>query len=121
MNRNKFIVAGIMAVVIVVAILIGATRDYGQGEIKATLIIENSGIECETVLSAGSTVFDLMTACKVPFEEEGGLVTSINGVSQDPSASKYWMYYINGELAPVGAGDYIVQNGDEIVWKLESF
>jgi len=119
---TKKIAAGIV-IIAVVAVVYSTARMYtGEGEIRATLIIENSSTTtCEAKISAGSTVFDLMKACSIPFEEEGGFVISINGISQDPGANKYWLYYVNGEFAQVGAGDYIVQEGDEITWKLESF
>ncbi len=115
-----------MVGIVIIAVAAGAlyytTYRAAEGNVKATLIIENGERKvCEVSLAAGSTVFDLMTACGVPFEEEGGFVTSINGVSQDASAGLYWLYYINGEFAQVGAAEYIVQEGDEITWKLESF
>lgn len=120
--EQKKIVVGIVIAVIIIAAVVYSTQNTGEGTIRATLIIENGDkITCEEKISVGSTVFDLMTACNISFEEDGGFVTSINGVSQDTAANKYWMYYINGELAQVGAGTYIVQEGDEITWKLESF
>lgn len=120
MNKNKVIV-GVVIIVAVAVVLYGTTQRYTSGgKIEATLIIENGGIiECDAEIAAGSNVFDLMNACGVPFEEEGGFVTSINGISQDTKAGKYWLYYVNGEFAQVGAGEYIVQDGDEITWKLE--
>ncbi len=121
MNKRK-IVAGVV-IVALIAVVYGTTTMYtGEGEVTAALIIENGGtVTREATLPEGSTVFDLMTACGIPFEEEGGFITSINGVHQDEDAGKYWLYYINGEFAQVGAGEYIVQEGDEITWKLESF
>ena len=121
MNKKKVSV-GIVAFFMVAAVLYGSTRNYGGGSVRAALIIENGGItRYEADLPSGSSVFDLMTACNIPFEEQGGFVTSINGISQDTDAGKYWIYYINGEYASVGAADYIVMDGDEITWKLEGF
>jgi hypothetical protein len=121
MDKKK-IVVGIVVVVIVAAALYGSTQMYGGNTIEATLTIENGGtMTYSAELTGGSNVFDLMKACNVPFEEDGGFVTSINNISQDTEAGKYWIYYINGESALVGAGDYIVQEGDHITWRLESF
>ncbi|MBU7012286.1 MAG: DUF4430 domain-containing protein [Theionarchaea archaeon] len=121
MNKRK-VIAGVV-IIALIAVVYGTTTMYtGEGEVTATLIIENGGtVTREATLPEGSTVFDLMTACRISFEEKGGLITSINGVSQDEDAGKYWLYYINGEFAQTGAGEYIVQEGDEITWKLESF
>jgi len=35
--------------------------------------------------------------------------------------SKNWIYYINGEMGPVGADKQKVQDGDIIQWKYEDF
>jgi hypothetical protein len=122
MNRTKIIV-GIVIIAAVAVIGYGTnTVDFGENTVRAFLTIENGGaVTCEENIPEGSTVFDVMTACNIPFEEEGGFVTSINGVSQDATANMYWIYYVNGEMPAVGAGEYIVQDGDEITWKLESF
>lgn len=119
---TKKIVVGIVAVIIVAVALYGTAQKYGEGRVEAALIVENGGSTVRDArIAEGSTVFDLMIACGISFEEEGGFVTSINGISQDTEAGCYWVYYINGDFAPVGAGDYVVQEGDEITWKLECF
>ncbi len=48
----------------------------------------------------------------------GEYVVSINGVESD-STNNFWSFYVNGEQAQVGAGDYITQNNDFIEWRLE--
>ena len=122
MNKKKVGVGIIFLVLIGTSILYSGTRYYGQGTVTATLIIENGGIiRREADIPEGSNVLDLMKVCSIPFEEQGGFITSIGGISQDEAANKYWIYYINGEYAPVGAAEYIIQDGDEILWKLESF
>jgi hypothetical protein len=47
----------------------------------------------------------------------GEYVTSING--NDGGGSKYWIFYVNGKEAQVGAGAYVTHNGDTIEWKLQ--
>lgn len=48
----------------------------------------------------------------------GAFVDSIDGV-KGGQGGKYWMYYVNGKLATVGAGAYKTKTGDHIVWKFE--
>ena len=48
----------------------------------------------------------------------GYFVTSINGVAGD--GPKYWIFYINGKSASVGASSYITKNSDRLTWKLQS-
>ena len=54
-------------------------------------------------------------------EEKSGLITSIDGVAQDESKGLYWMYKINGEMAPKGAAETTVQDGDTIEFYQEVY
>lgn len=46
----------------------------------------------------------------------GALVDSVNGVH---GGGKYWMFYVNGKQAQVGADAYVTKNGEKIEWKFE--
>lgn len=46
----------------------------------------------------------------------GTLVVKIGGL-ENGSGGKYWHYYVNGVLAPVGADAYIVREGDTLEWR----
>jgi hypothetical protein len=48
----------------------------------------------------------------------GEYVDSINGL-QGGTGGKYWTFYVNGQMAQVGAGTYQTKNGDRIEWKFE--
>ncbi len=48
----------------------------------------------------------------------GSFVTSINGTEN--TSEQFWMYYVNGEQALVGADQYQTKNGDQIEWRFES-
>lgn len=48
----------------------------------------------------------------------GPYVDSINGVVGG-TEGKYWAFYVNGQMAQVGAADYITKVGDKIEWKFE--
>lgn len=45
----------------------------------------------------------------------GAFVTGINGLEQNPKKGLYWQYYIDGELAPVGAADYKLEKNNTVV------
>lgn len=47
----------------------------------------------------------------------GVYVTAINGNSGN--GKKYWIFYVNGKEAQVGAADYVTHNGDVIQWRLQ--
>ncbi|KKP87139.1 MAG: hypothetical protein UR89_C0006G0015 [Candidatus Roizmanbacteria bacterium GW2011_GWA2_35_8] len=48
-------------------------------------------------------------------------VVSINGVEAKTEDKEYWAFYVNGKMAEVGAGSYIVKEGDKIEWKIEKY
>ena len=50
----------------------------------------------------------------IPIE---AFVESINGVANNADNNTFWMFYVNGGLADVGASDYIVKDSDRIEWK----
>ncbi len=58
----------------------------------------------------------------------GVFVNGIDGVSTgatvdgiDDTSSHYWLWYINDGYATVGAGQYVLQDGDVMDWKFEGF
>lgn len=63
----------------------------------------------------------VMTAMKKAWKvkETKGFVTSIHGHSQNAKKKIYWMYYVNGKLASVGASQYKLHNKDHVTWILE--
>lgn len=50
--------------------------------------------------------------------EEDGFITSINGHEQDTEAGKYWLFDVNGEMAPVGANEFELSEGDLVEFNL---
>ena len=50
---------------------------------------------------------------------ENGMMTELHGISQDEGKNQYWMYYVNGEMAQVGIGDYEAKEGDKIELRFE--
>ncbi|WP_296143255.1 DUF4430 domain-containing protein [uncultured Anaerococcus sp.] len=54
---------------------------------------------------------------KAKFED--GMMTELEGISQDANKNQYWMYYVNDEMADVGIGDYVPKDGDKIEFRFE--
>lgn len=81
-----------------------------------------------TVIPIGFTLLNAtqkVATLQFDSSDFGIFVTAINGVSQDPAASKYWVYdaLVNGTWEPVwvSAAIYQVQHNDTIMWTLKSF
>ncbi|TSC96743.1 MAG: hypothetical protein CEN88_285 [Candidatus Berkelbacteria bacterium Licking1014_2] len=51
--------------------------------------------------------------------ELGEYVVTINGLPTAAEAGKYWLFYVNGQMATVGADKYQTKTIDTIEWRLE--
>ncbi|BDZ43350.1 hypothetical protein GCM10025865_26490 [Paraoerskovia sediminicola] len=73
----------------------------------------------------GSTALELLLeadpTAEVTGEGENAYVTAIDGQAADDAANEFWALYVNDEFAQVGAGVLETEDGDEIVWKLDTF
>lgn len=74
----------------------------------------------EVTFEEGDSVMDVLEEYH-EVEESNGMVTAIDGVSQDAASNTYWMYDVNGELAPKGAEEQLLAEGDSIEFYLETF
>ncbi len=75
-------------------------------------------------IEKGKTALDLLNKTaqvKMKGTGKNAFITEINGVAADEKKKEYWAFYINGKLGDVGAGSYILKEGDKIEWKKESF
>ena len=69
----------------------------------------------------GKTALELLKANATVVTKDssyGPYVDSINGV-QGGTDGKYWAFYVNDEMAQVGADAYQTKSGDKIEWKFE--
>ncbi|MFJ5712910.1 DUF4430 domain-containing protein [Neobacillus sp. NPDC093127] len=71
------------------------------------------------------TAFQLLQVAlgpeKVGFSESqyGKMITSINGLEAE--GTNYWAFYIDGQMASVGADSYALKSGNQISFQLESW
>jgi hypothetical protein len=77
----------------------------------------------EVEVDAGATVLAALEANFVVTKKEysfGSLVTGIDGLEQNDSTQRYWQYYVDGVLAPVGASDFKVEKNLSVEWRYET-
>ena len=93
-----------------------------EKEFKATVVVDfgDKTDSKEVTFEKEDSVMDILED-HFEVKEEAGMVTSINGVSQDASKNTYWMYDINDEMAPKGAEEMTINEGDTITFYLETF
>lgn len=92
-------------------------------------ILEVPSVSYEVFVPEASNAYDLMAATATQYEDFsfngrdftgiGFFVETINGLSQDRGEGMYWIYYINGKVAPVGISQYKLKADDVITWKYE--
>ena len=104
--------------------------DAVQSQIAQTLSVtlEVADKKYQTQVPAGSTVYDLMKILQLEqnlqfvvkeYSGLGAFVEEINGLKNDSTANKYWLYYINSQPAQVGISNYQLQANDLISWRYE--
>lgn len=68
-------------------------------------------------LDEGATAYDALVATGVEIDGTPSYVTSINGVGEGMAGSASgWMYMVNDEQPSVAANEYVLEEGDAVVW-----
>ena len=69
------------------------------------------------------TIEKLLDVLKENFavEESDGFITSIEGIEQDVDEKIGWIYFINDEMAMVGAAEYELEANDEVNFDLQEW
>ncbi len=80
---------------------------------EQTTEISYKGVDGKNALELLDASYEIETQ-KFDF---GQMVLSING--RKAGSDEFWAFYVNGELAQVGAADYQTKSTDTISWKLE--
>lgn len=72
----------------------------------------------------GKTALDA-TGANAKVETSGtgtnAFVTAIDNRAADSKKHEFWELLVNGKAAEVGAGSYIIQNGDQIQWHINTY
>jgi hypothetical protein len=96
---------------------------YGIKEDKIDIVPDDGIIlDIDTFCDEGENAFNLLInslkAKKIHFEADDGYLTGISNIYVgDCGANSGWMFFINGELAELGAPDTILNDGDEVEFR----
>lgn len=129
-NKNSWGWGNFIAIIILAGILIVGGSLLGNHVSKKQAAKQVAGAEAtlqpvveKTVSYEGEndkTALELLKAKnKIETQESsiGVFVTSINDTpNQD---NKYWMFYVDGNLASTSADQYKTKNGEKIEWRYE--
>ncbi len=142
MGKNIFIKIGIGIIIVIGGWIIfsniilhsGGEEETaglpGQEEVeKEVVLVIDDGIQPKTFaveFREGMTAFDLL---KNKAEESNlvlktktydiGIMIEAIGEKENGQDGKYWLYYVNGEMASVSADKKEIKSGDKIEFKFE--
>lgn len=92
-------------------------------ELKASITLLDGDKELskkEISFKKGAKLFDVLKE-NYEIEDDDGMITAIDGHSQDEKNKKFWVFTINDEQVNAGAKDVELKAGDRVVFKLEQF
>ena len=99
-----------------------ATQQTTATQPIAELTVSEGGQEVSYEGQTGKTALEVLKSlAEVETKESsfGEFVVSINGVEAD-GMTKFWAFYVNGNLANEGAGTYQTKDGEQIEWRVEA-
>jgi hypothetical protein len=119
-RRNVLFFLGLLIVVLVgfmvyAAVSIGRSKGEDGGDGGSS---SNGRVNYEVVYEgeAGRTALEVLTArWTVGFDD--GVVKVIGG--REALDGQKWVFYVNGEVSRVMAGNYVASGGEIFEWKLE--
>lgn len=125
MKKKAILIALSMIVLILSACSFGTQKESTKKEvpnIAVTIqVTKNEGkekLETKKVKAKKGTTLYQMLQDNFKIEDDKGMITSINQVSQDEKAGLYWFIEINGKFATKGAKETKPKNGDKVSFDL---
>ena len=71
-------------------------------------------------LNDGETAYSILARSGLPIGGSSSYVASIDGLTEKSyGPTSGWKYTINGSYPSIGAGSYLLENGDSVVWRYE--
>ncbi|MBF7094000.1 DUF4430 domain-containing protein [Streptococcus sp. HF-1907] len=121
----NLLLVGLMSLVLVACGNSGATKTSASSSaesLKIQLVVkeDTNTIDEKVTADKGDTVMDVLKD-NYKVVEKDGFITSIDGISQDEKAGKYWMFKVNGKMAPKAADKIKVKNGDKVEFYQEVY
>lgn len=100
------------------------TETEEQEETIVITVSKNEGEETldeKTVsIEEGALLIDVMEEhFDLETDFDGAFIVSIDGVGPEENEEIAWMYSVNDEIAMVGANEYELEPGDEVVFDLQ--
>ena len=92
-------------------------------ELKVDFPGDYNDIQRYLVVNKGITAFEVLDQNEevkyTDFPGVGYYVTSINDIEEDLDKQTFWMFYVNGKQAEVGASSYVIDTPTTIEFRYE--
>ena len=101
-----------------------SSQELAEDEVRITISIDHGSehINEESIsIEEGDILLDVLEENFYIESDDSGFITSIERVEASDEEKTAWIYTVNGEMATVGAGDYELSPGDEVVFDLQSW
>ena len=118
----------VFAVLLISVMLIGCNDGNDEANMRGFDIsvydADDALIASAQIATEEETLFDALVASdefEIGYEEStfGVFITTINGVEAGPGY--FWAFYINSEMAMVGADGHTVEDGDQFEFRLDNY
>lgn len=108
-----------IAVLTFIGYVLNGVVDNASVEDDTFLIIRSVGGTTIELIESGRTPLDILLELHVIQMEELQYMVLVNCIDNICGGDDfYWAYYVNGEIGRVGVGEYIIQPGDNIEFRL---
>ncbi|MFS0751545.1 DUF4430 domain-containing protein [Oceanobacillus sp. 1P07AA] len=100
------------------------SQELADDEVRITISIDHGSehVNEKTIsIEEGDILLEVLEENFFIEADDSGFITSIERVESSDEEQTAWMYTVNGEMATVGAGDYELSPGDEVVFDLQSW
>lgn len=129
-NKNSWGLGNFIAIIILGAILIfgGSLLGSYVSQKQANKAVAGLANQFKPVVvktinydgQDGKTALDLLKTSHEVKSEESSIGSFVTAIDADANTNDtYWMFYVNDELAPVGADQYQSKSTDKIEWRFE--
>lgn len=103
---------------------VSQTESVEENTVKVSVEIDPGNqqekISHEIEVAEDSYLLDVLKE-HYTIEEKDGFIEAIEGFKQNPNDNIYWTYTVNGEFAEVGAAEYQLADGDQVIWTLTQY
>ncbi len=135
-QKTLIIIFGLLITFVGVAFVLTGTKQTNNTQTPSSFAVNTSdvkvlveGKEYKTSYKQNETALELVTRLQAEngfkFEKQGegedAFLTSVNGRAADQAKREFWKILIDGKDATVGIGTLVVEAGDVLEFKIDTY